>query len=70
MSEFGKISTKAWFQIPDHFSHVKIDAFIVMPNHIHGILQFERKALSQKANSFDGRIGNLIFQITAIQSPV
>ena len=37
-SEIGLIASKYWVQIPDHFSHVKLDEFVVMPNHIHGIL--------------------------------
>lgn len=28
-----------WNQIPDHFDNVKLDAFVVMPNHVHGIIQ-------------------------------
>ncbi|HXH21327.1 MAG TPA: transposase [Dehalococcoidia bacterium] len=27
-----------WAAIPSHFPHVQLDAFVVMPNHIHGIL--------------------------------
>ncbi|MFH1536841.1 MAG: hypothetical protein ABID45_02545, partial [Patescibacteria group bacterium] len=28
-----------WQQIPQHFKHVNLDAFIIMPNHLHGIIQ-------------------------------
>ncbi|MDZ7807834.1 MAG: hypothetical protein U5K71_12065 [Gracilimonas sp.] len=28
-----------WDQIPDHFDNVKLDAFVVMPDHMHGIIQ-------------------------------
>jgi len=27
-----------WNAIPDHFPQVELDAFVVMPNHVHGIL--------------------------------
>ena len=27
-----------WRAIPAHFPNVKIDAFVIMPNHVHGIL--------------------------------
>jgi len=27
-----------WHEIPAHYSGIKIDEFIVMPNHIHGII--------------------------------
>jgi len=31
-----------WKEIPAHYPFVEIDEFIVMPNHIHGILFFNR----------------------------
>ena len=27
-----------WHRIPCHFAHVRLDAWVVMPNHVHGIL--------------------------------
>ena len=36
--EFGKIVLECWQAIPKHFSRIELDEFIVMPNHIHGIL--------------------------------
>ncbi|HKK63671.1 MAG TPA: hypothetical protein VJ951_13995 [Bacteroidales bacterium] len=38
LSAVGKIARRCWREIPNHFSHVSLGAFIVMPNHIHGIL--------------------------------
>lgn len=38
LNEFGKIVNNYWKQIPKHFSYVILDEYIVMPNHIHGIL--------------------------------
>ncbi len=34
----GKIAEKYWLEIPMHFPRAEIDSFIVMPNHIHGII--------------------------------
>jgi REP element-mobilizing transposase RayT len=28
----------AWRALPEHFSHIRTDGFVIMPNHIHGIL--------------------------------
>jgi REP element-mobilizing transposase RayT len=28
----------AWASIPEHFPHIALDAFVVMPNHVHGIV--------------------------------
>ena len=38
MTELGKITEKCWFDIPNHFPFVELGEFVVMPNHIHGII--------------------------------
>ncbi len=38
LSEIGIIADKYWREISEHFPFVKLDAFVVMPNHVHGIL--------------------------------
>lgn len=38
LSEIGHYVYKCWSDIPSHFPFVKLDAFIVMPDHIHGII--------------------------------
>ncbi len=38
LSEIGKLAHSFWQEIPLHTKYVTLDAFIVMPNHIHGIL--------------------------------
>lgn len=38
LSPIGKIAQKHWREIPQHFPNTKLDKFVVMPNHVHGIL--------------------------------
>jgi len=38
LSEIGKIAERFWREIPDHFPFVLLDVFVVMPNHVHGII--------------------------------
>jgi REP element-mobilizing transposase RayT len=38
LSELGKIVKKEWENIPTRFPKVELDEFIIMPNHIHGII--------------------------------
>jgi len=38
LSQFGEIARDCWTSIPNHFPQVRIDAFVVMPDHVHGIL--------------------------------
>ena len=35
----GKVVWECWREIPKHFPHVKLGVFIVMPNHVHGIIE-------------------------------
>ena len=37
-SHVGNIARDCWLEIPIHFKNVKLDEFVVMPNHIHGII--------------------------------
>ena len=38
LSALGQIAAACWRAIPDHFEDVELDAFVVMPNHVHGIV--------------------------------
>jgi len=42
LSPFGVIAYQEWEQLPERWPHVKLGAFQVMPNHMHGILMIER----------------------------
>ena len=42
MSEIGLLAERFWFEIPQHFPFILLDAFVVMPNHIHGILIIDK----------------------------
>lgn len=38
LSSAGKVVESVWKEIPTHHAYVELDEFVVMPNHIHGIL--------------------------------
>jgi putative transposase len=38
LNEIGKLAEKFWKEIPEHFPHAILDEFIIMPNHMHGII--------------------------------
>jgi putative transposase len=38
LNEYGDIVTKCWDGLPNHYQHLQLDEFIVMPNHVHGIV--------------------------------
>jgi len=38
LNEFGQIALEQWCKLSDRFSTIDLDAFVVMPNHVHGII--------------------------------
>ena len=44
LSPAGKIVQKYWKQIPEKFQNIKLETFIIMPNHLHGILLIDNPA--------------------------
>ncbi|HBK71216.1 MAG TPA: hypothetical protein DDZ39_06105 [Flavobacteriaceae bacterium] len=42
LTEIGKMAEKYWHEIPEHFPFVKLGKFVVMPNHMHGIIIIDK----------------------------
>src|SRR5688500_11418873 len=40
LSRRGMVVQDCWQDIPNHHSDVELDALVIMPNHVHGILLF------------------------------
>lgn len=38
VNAFGQIVAECWDALPTHFPNVELDAFVVMPNHVHGVI--------------------------------
>lgn len=38
LNRFGERVRACWLQLPNHFPRLQLDAYVVMPNHVHGIL--------------------------------
>jgi len=38
LSAIGEITDLCWQEIPKHFPHVSLDEYVIMPNHMHGII--------------------------------
>lgn len=43
LSQIGIVAQRFWRKIPKVFPNVTLDAFVVMPNHVHGIIAMYRK---------------------------
>jgi REP element-mobilizing transposase RayT len=38
LNDLGKIADECWCTIPEHFPLVELGAYVIMPNHVHGII--------------------------------
>jgi REP-associated tyrosine transposase len=71
LSDVGRIAEDCWSDVPDHFQQTSCDAFVIMPNHIHGILHLRTSvrvgarhgapvSLGQIVNKFKGAVTNRV----------
>lgn len=59
LNEIGRMVQKFWEATPNHFVSTELDEFIIMPNHLHGIIVINKKVETQhccvstrKSNTF------------------
>jgi REP element-mobilizing transposase RayT len=41
LNDIGMLARKFWLDVPNHYSGIQLDEFIIMPNHIHGIIMIQ-----------------------------
>jgi putative transposase len=59
MNALGQVVSNVWLQVPQRHGGIILDAFVVMPNHLHALLQ-----LTGKETSLSGAIGAFKSQST------
>ena len=60
LSRVGIIADILWYEIPNHSQNVELGAFIVMPNHIHGIIIINKPTQTKNAdNAQTGHANNV-----------
>jgi putative transposase len=42
LSEIGDMAHKNWIEITNQYSFIKLGNFVIMPNHVHGILEIDK----------------------------
>jgi len=65
LSNLGKIIQSNWLNIPENYKNIELDAFVIMPNHLHGILIISNRAQASSAptisriiRSFKSKVAN------------
>lgn len=59
LNDMGKIVKWEWMEIPKRLSFIVLGAFIVMPNHFHGILFFHETVGATRQGLTNTRSGNV-----------
>jgi REP-associated tyrosine transposase len=49
LNDFGKIVERSWLELPHHFIGLRLDSFVVMSNHFHGLVIIESNELGTRA---------------------
>jgi len=60
LSEIGEIAEAIWERLPERYPGVELDEFVVMPNHVHGIIVITVEAegaISQTVGAY-GRVSS------------
>jgi len=66
LNEYGEITGNAWNKLPQHHTNIELGAFIVMPNHIHGIITINTTNIAAVTNHDNNRNNR---QLARYQNP-
>lgn len=53
LNDIGHVVKDCWEEIPKHFPNMELDQYVIMPNHIHGLIVIERQLPGRKRSSPD-----------------
>ena len=72
LSTIGILADVMWHEIKNHAKNVELGAFVVMPNHIHGILILDKPENQPFSNDNDARIveTRLALSLRSQQPPI
>src|SRR5689334_7839450 len=71
LTRMGNIAHQYWMEIPNHFPFVILDEFIVMPDHVHGLLQIYKPGYRDyQSNTFGPQSQNLASVIRGYKAAV
>ncbi|MBP6182025.1 MAG: transposase [Flavobacterium sp.] len=62
LNEIGKLAERFWAEIPNHFPFVELENYVIMPNHIHGIL------IINKTNIVDNIVETLQCNVSTVNA--
>ena len=72
LNQLGQVARLNWLQIPTFFPFTNLGPYIIMPNHLHGIIGIEKKSSFSEINQkrFGSQSNNLASIIRGFKSSV
>jgi REP element-mobilizing transposase RayT len=72
LSRSGEMVEHCWRMLSDHFQYIELDKFIVMPNHLHGIVTIKDYGQANSVLSLNGTksrsLGSIIQNFKSIST--
>jgi putative transposase len=71
LNQFGQYAAYFWSEIPNHFPNVDLGNFVVMPNHVHGVLMIHSYLptdLLMKTDSLESRDSSVIMGTVSMET--
>jgi REP element-mobilizing transposase RayT len=53
LNALGRVALSEWERLPGRFRYISLDAFIIMPNHVHGIIILSGRGTAGELNDQD-----------------
>jgi putative transposase len=79
LNSVGEIAAECWVAITEHFPQVALDLWVVMPNHMHGILVLDnddphykhvkKTTLGNVINTYKGAVTRKLRQLDVLSEP-
>ena len=54
LNQYGNIVNQCWLDLPNHYKNIRLDAFVIMPNHVHGIIVIDNHDFIDNHNFIGG----------------
>ena len=55
LSKFGLVAKQQWEKLPKRFPNIELGAYMIMPNHMHGIIVItDGRGMAENLNDLDG----------------
>ena len=54
LNGFGEIVESVWCDLSNHYKHVELDQYVIMPNHLHAIVKLEKSNGKNQTTGLNG----------------